>query len=130
MPTRKAKNNRYGYDIAFAEDIRKNASVTFGVDLIKNAMIGRLKDKLWYAPEYGYPLEAKIRANKTNDFSKISREAEIELLKDSRIATCTVKIIKEDTTVNVKIFGTTAIEDNYELISKINDLNIGSLIFI
>ena len=74
------RNNKYGYDMSFFKDIRRNASATAGTDLIKDAIAGRILDyNLWYAEDYGIILICKIYEHKGNNWTDLEEDVKDEL---------------------------------------------------
>jgi hypothetical protein len=65
---------------------------------VQNAVASRLLDRLWYDPTYGIQIQEKLKRFNFNDFSRLEKLAENEILKDDRIASCTVSI--EVTNIN------------------------------
>ncbi len=131
MATNTAKNNKYGYAASFALDFRRNVSATFGVDLVADAIIGRIVDDLWYAPDYGINLARKIRYQDPDTYGEIAVATEVEIRKDSRVQQVTVTIDPPDNSNNVSVLitGITSENQSFDLVGKLNTFDASDFSF-
>ena len=95
--------NELGFGISLLNDMSPNIRPSWGIERLKEAVVARLSDDLWYDDEYGYNLVRNLFQTDSRQIPRIQQSVQRELLKDDRIRTCQCQIRYEGDTAFVRI---------------------------
>jgi hypothetical protein len=111
-----------GYGISLWKDCSKNIKSSSGMNKVYEAILGRLVDTLWYAPDYGIELFNRLRSSSPLTWESLAGQVETELLKDDRLLSVTVDIDYDEPNkiVNVYINGIVISGQSFSLIGDAN----------
>lgn len=120
-----------GAGISLLRDCSHNIKSSSGISKVYEAIYGRLLDKLWYAPDYGFNLFGALRSTSPLNYETIASQVETELLKDDRILSVDVNINYDEPnkTVYVYINGVVSNGQTFNLIGNADLFNSSELSF-
>lgn len=126
-------DKRYGVGIDLFLDVTNNVRSASGINIVRNAVVGRLIDKLWYDKTYGIQLPQKLlNVNGNIDYALLARQCENEIKKDDRVGKCSVIINPPDSDGNVTVDITvvTKFGESFSLIGSLNTITQGRMTFV
>lgn len=103
-------------------DVSSNLKETTDIKAqVLNVVYSRMLDKFWYAPEYGINLPQKLLNTQPLLYGIIAKQAENELMKDNRIASCKVYIAQPiDNLVRVYINVTAISNESFDVVLPVS----------
>lgn len=120
-----------GAGLSLWTDYSVNLKSVSGKERVREAILGRLVDKVWYDPDYGVDLLGKLRTQNPTTYNSLASECEREILKDDRVEEADVSISYNENIdlVTVSVYCVLSDGESFDLIGSINLLTANSISF-